>query len=90
MGDINLDMMKQNGNIYFWVCGIVTEYEYKYVIEKPTRNDATLIDHIITNITEIVANQDVLPCPTITDHDASFITVNTKSSSIWMNHDIKS
>ena len=48
--------MKQNDNICLEYNDIVTKYEYKNVIEKPTRNGKTLIDHTMTNITEKVSN----------------------------------
>ena len=57
---------------------ILARYELKNVIEKSTRNGPNLIDHIITKITEKVPDQDALPFPTINDHDAPFITLNTK------------
>ena len=50
----------------------------KNIIEKPTRNGATLTDHFITKIKKKIPDQDVLPYPTIRDHYAGFITLGTK------------
>ena len=46
MADFNLNLMKQSYNIFVKKNHILTRYELKNVIEKPTRNDATLINHI--------------------------------------------
>ena len=65
-------------NIKDFKIDILSRYEMKNIIEKPTRNGATLIDHIITKIKRKISDQDVLPCPTIRDHYARFITLGTK------------
>ena len=61
---------------------ILTKYELKNVIEKPTRDNTTLKDHIITSITEKVSNQDVLPSPTISGYDAPIHFCQYKGSPI--------
>ena len=40
----NVDLMKQNDNICIKYNDILTNYELKNVIKKPTKNGATLID----------------------------------------------
>ena len=77
-GRLNIGFIKQSDNICIKYNDFLAKYKLKNVIEKPTRNGATFLDHIITNITEKVSNQDVLPCPTINDPDAPLITVNAK------------
>ena len=46
-------------------------------ITKSTHNSKKLIDHICSNICKKkILHSDVLPCPTISDHDAPYIIVN--------------
>lgn len=50
-------------------------------VEQPTRitaNSKTLIDHIISNIPSRVTHTGVLPCPTISDHDAPYACINVR------------
>ena len=78
MGDFNINLMKLNDNISLKYKDIPSKYDLTNVIEKPTRNGNVRLDQIITNTIEKVSNHCVLPCPSIADHDASFITINTK------------
>lgn len=57
---------------------ILRKYDLTNVIENPIQNGNVLLHHIITNTIENVSTRDVLPCPFISDHDASFITINVK------------
>ena len=42
-------------------------------INLPTRKGSKIIDHIITNIPKKILYFNVLPCPSISDHDAPYI-----------------
>ena len=76
MGGFNGDLKNESNNICVKYNDILTRYELKNVIDEPT-SGAILVDSIIIDMTQISSNQDVLPCPTITNCDAPFITVNT-------------
>ena len=50
-------------------------------VNKPTRitsTSQTLIDHIISNMPNRITHCDVLPCPTISDHDGPYACVNVR------------
>ena len=52
-------------------------YDLNNHISKATRIGKKLIDHIISNIpANKILHSDVLPCPTISDHDAPYIIAN--------------
>ena len=52
-------------------------YQLSCHVTKPTNKGKKLIDHISSNISKNkIFHSDVLPCPTITDHDAHYINVN--------------
>ena len=52
-------------------------YQLSCHITKPTRKAKKLIDHISSNISKNkILHSDVLPCATISDHDAPYIIVN--------------
>ena len=56
---------------------VIENLNFKQHITMPTRKGTKIIDHIITNLQEnklITAN--VLPCPTVSDHEAPFIITN--------------
>ena len=56
-------------------------YQLSCHITKPTRKGKKLIDHISSNICENkILHSDVLPCPTISDHDTPYIIVNIPTS----------
>ena len=75
-GDTNIDYLKPS----------VALKRYKEVNETcnlkehitiPTRKGTKIIDHIITNLQENkLITTNVLPCPTISDHDAPYIITN--------------
>ena len=78
MGDFNVNPMKLNEDISLEYKDILRKYDLTNVIENPIQNGNVLLHHIITNTIENVSTRDVLPCPFISDHDASFITINVK------------
>ena len=47
-------------------------------ISYPTRHGKSLIDHISTNIPKKIICENVIPCETISDHDAPFVVLNIK------------
>ena len=55
----------------------IETYNLNQHITIPTRKGTKIIDHIITNLQENkLINTNVLPCPTVNDHDAPYIITN--------------
>ena len=57
---------------------ILDAYGLTHHISYPARHGKSLIDHISTNIPKKVISENVIPCQTISDHNAPFAVVNTK------------
>ena len=52
-------------------------------VERPTRitsKSKTMIDHIISNKPNCITYCNVLPCPTISDHDEPFVCINIRTT----------
>ena len=51
-------------------------------MKKPTHQGVKTIDHIVSNLeTEKVLITDVLPCPTVSDHDAPYAIIKIPTAS---------
>ena len=75
-GDTNTDLLSSSTarNMYEQM---LHTYQLSCHITKPTRRGKKLIDHISSNISKNkILHSDVLPCATISDHDAPYIIVN--------------
>ena len=70
--------MKLNDIINLIRKDIHSKYDLNNPSENPNRNSNALLDLVITSTMEKVSSHDVLPCPSIKDHDAPFINVNAK------------
>ena len=57
---------------------ILDAYGLTHHISYPARHGKSLINHISTNIPKKVISENVIPCQTISDHNAPFAVVNTK------------
>ena len=83
-GDINIDTLKPDSPLTKQYSDILRMYDLEQIVTKPTRITAkskTLIDHFITNHSnhaKKVTHTNVLPCPLISDHSASYICVNAR------------
>ena len=56
---------------------VIETYNLMQHIAMPTRRGTKIIDHIITNLQENkLITTNVLPNPTVSDHDAPFIITN--------------
>ena len=56
---------------------VIETYNLKQHITIPTRKGTKIIDHIITNLQENkLITTNVLPCPTVSDHDAPYTITN--------------
>ena len=53
---------------------ILENFNLDQHINLPTRKGSKIIDHIITNIPNKILHSNVLPCPSISNHDAPYIT----------------
>ena len=56
---------------------VIETYNLKQQITIPTRKGTKIVDHIITNLQENkLITTIVLPCPTVSEHDAPYIITN--------------
>ena len=79
-GETNVDLLSSSTTRDMYEQMLHT-YELSCHITKPTREGKKLIDHISSNICKNkILHSDVLRCPTISYHDASYIIVNTPTS----------
>ena len=75
-GDTNIDYLKPSVALKRYE-EVNETYNLKEHITIPTRKGTKIIDHIITNLQENkLITINVLPCPTISDHDAPYIITN--------------
>ena len=84
-GDTNIDLLSSSMTRDMYERMLHT-YQLSCHITKPTRNKK-LIDHISSNIWKNkILHSDVLPCPTISDHDAPYIIVNLPTNKYEIRH----
>ena len=75
-GDTNINYLKPSVALKRYKEAIKT-YNLKQHITIPTRKETKIIDHIITNLQENkLITTNVLPCPTVSDHDVPYIITN--------------
>ena len=75
-GDTNIDYLKPSVALKRYK-EVIETYNLKQHITIPTRKGTKIIDHIITNLQENkLITTNVLPCPTVSDHDATYIKTN--------------
>ncbi len=43
-----------------------------------TATSKSLINHLVSNYPSRISHTDVLPCPSISDHDAPYATINVR------------
>ena len=75
-GDTNIVYLKPSAALKRYK-EVIETYNLKQYITIPTRKGTKIIYHVITNLQEnkfITIN--VLPCPTVSDHDALYIITN--------------
>ena len=78
-GDTNIDLLSSSmtRDMYEQMLHTYQYYTISCHITKPTRKGKKLIDHISSNICKNkILHSGVLPCATISDHDAPYIIVN--------------
>ena len=81
-GDTNIDYLKTSVALKRYK-EVIETYNLKQRITIPTHKGTKIIDHIITNLQENKLNTtNVLPCPTVSDHDAMYIVLTN-------NHEMK-
>ena len=74
--DTNIDFLKSPVALKRYKEAIET-YNHKYHITIPTRKGTKIFDHIITNLQENkLITTNVLPCPTVSEHNAPLIITN--------------
>ena len=75
-GDTNIDYLKPSVALKRYK-EVIETYNLKQHITIPTRKGTKIIDHIITNLQENkLITTNVLPCPTVSDHDVPYIITN--------------
>ena len=75
-GDSNIDLLAST-KIQKRYIEVLETYDLNNHITKATWTGKKLIDHIISNIpSNKILHSNVLPCPTISDHDAPHIIAN--------------
>ena len=75
-GDRNIDYLKPSVALKRYK-EVIETYKFKQQITIPTCKGTKIIDHIITNLQENkLITTNVLPCPTVSDHDALYIITN--------------
>ena len=77
-GDFNIDLIDADKITVNKYNDILDAYGLAQHISYPTRHGKSLIDHISTNIPKKVICENVIPCETISDHDAPFVVLNIK------------
>ena len=80
-GDFNIDLLKPEGLMVKQYMDMLESFNLQQLVKLPTRvtsKSKTLIDHTITNMPSRITHTSVLPCPTISDHDAPYACVNIR------------
>ena len=80
-GDININMFNVSYPLVLQYTGILQSFNLTQHVSKPTRvtsTSGTLVDHLISNDPQKITHTDVLPCSSISDHDAVYATVNVR------------
>ena len=77
-GDVNIDLIDGNKITVNRYNDILEAYGLTQDISYPTGHGKSLIDDISTNIPKKVICENVIPCKTISDHDAPFVVLNIK------------
>ena len=88
-GDINIDLLGPNKPTTSQYQDILSSLNLNQHVHKPTRTTdktSTLIDHIISNLSERISHTDVPPCPLVSDHDAVYATINIKVTRFQTRH----
>lgn len=82
VGDMNINLLDPSSNVTSQYTGVLSFMNLTQHISKPTTTtptSRTLIDHLISNYLPKVMHSDVLPCPSVSDHDAVYATMNTRT-----------
>ena len=66
---------------------VLDPYNLKQYVKKPTGQIIKTIDHTVSNLeTEKVLTTDVLPCPTVSDHDAPYAIIKIPTALFQTRH----
>ena len=80
-GDINVDLLDRSKPETTPYMDTIDQFNLKQIVTKPTRvtpQGQSLIDHILVSDETIVTHTDVLPCGSISDHDAVYSVLNVR------------
>jgi hypothetical protein len=77
-GDININLLNSDAPLTKQYLDILSTFDLTQYVKKATRitqtSCTTLIDHIISNNPKRITHTDVLPCSSVSDHDAPYET----------------
>ena len=77
-GDTNIDLLADEKASQTRYKEILSCYNLTQLINKATRKQKTLIDHVVTNIPNKLLHTDVLDTDEISDHDTPYVIMNVK------------
>ena len=77
-GDFNINLNRDSGESTQRYKQILHTFSLKQHINKPTRKNKTLINHICSNISTKVVHSDVLHTDEISDYDMPYAILNVK------------
>ena len=83
MGDMNIDLMKPSDPITRSYKDMLQSLNLHQHITTPTRitqSSKTLIDLVISNKPRCFSYSNMLPCPSVSDHDAPYVCLNVRTS----------
>ena len=81
-GDLNIDFCKTSDPKTKTFMSLLSSLNLYQHVKKPTRiarTTSTINDYIISNTPNRITHTDVIPCPTISDHDAPYAYGNIRT-----------
>ena len=79
MGDFNIYLLDRHSAIVVQYKNMLDSYSLHRHVKVPTcitSKSSMLIDHTVSNVPNRVTYTNVLPCPTVSDHDAPYVCRN--------------
>ena len=82
MGDFNIYLLDRHSAVVVQYKNMLDSYSLHQHVQVPTcitSKSSMLIDHTVSNVPNRVTYTNVLPCPTVSDHDATFNHASSSS-----------
>ena len=77
-GDLNIDLLNGSKELQRRYKDILHSFSLRQHITSPTRKSKTLMDHVISTITDRVIHHDVLNTEETSDRDTLYVIFNVK------------